>query len=73
MAELRLRQYLEEKQIAASKLADVAGISNQAIYNLTSVKEPAQAIKFDTLTKLLKALDQLTGESVQVSDLIVRG
>ncbi len=65
----KLEQFLDEHGITVYELAKHTKISRNSLYKL--VKEP-QAVRFDTLDDLLPVLDRLTGQRVEVSDLLER-
>lgn len=67
----KLRDYLHERRIKPATLARQIGdtMSRTAIYGLVQ-EQPPKAIYFETLDAILPALRALTGEDVQVSDLL---
>lgn len=65
----KLEEFLNSHGITVYELAKHTKLSRNSLYKL--VKDP-QAIRFDTLDDLLPVLDQLTGERVEVSDLLER-
>lgn len=67
----KLRDYLHQRGIKPATLARQLGdtMSRTAVYGLVKDKPP-KAIYFETLDAILPALRTLTGEDVQVSDLL---
>lgn len=65
-----LRAHLEKHKITPYRIAQEAGISTTSIYNLVDVEHPPSGIKFATLNAILNALVRLTGERIEVSDVI---
>lgn len=67
----KLRDYLHDHRIKPATLAThlQGRISRTAIYGLVAA-EPPKAIYLETLDAVLPALRELTGEDVQVSDLL---
>lgn len=67
----KLRDYLYDHKIKPAKLAThlQGRVSRTAIYGLVAA-EPPKAIYLETLDAVLPALRELTGEDVQVSDLL---
>lgn len=66
-----LKDFLKEKRIRPSMLATaVAGkVSRTSIYKLSSDNQP-DSVRLDTLSALLPALSEITGEEVTASNLI---
>lgn len=67
----KLRDYLYDHKIKPAKLAThlEGRVSRTAIYGLVAA-EPPKAIYFETLDAVLPALRELTGEEVQITDLL---
>lgn len=67
----RLKEFLETHRLRPSQLtrATEGKLSRAGIYGLLSDERP-QSVHFATLDALLPALRELTGETVQISDLL---
>lgn len=67
----KLRNYLHDRRIKPAKLATQMGskMSRTAIYGLVA-EEPPKAIYLETIDAIIPALRELTGEDVQLSDLL---
>lgn len=67
----KLRDYLHERRIKPATLARQMGgkMSRTAVYGLVQVNQP-KAVYLETLDAVLPALRQLTGEEVEIGDLI---
>jgi len=67
----KLRDYLHDRRIRPAKLANLleGRMSRTSIYTLVA-EVPPKAIYLETLDAILPALRELTGEDVQVSDLL---
>ena len=65
----RLKEFLVEHNLSTYALAkEVSGhLSQKSVYNLAG--EPS-SVNFETLNALLPALEKLTGEPVDISDLL---
>lgn len=70
MISLRLKEFLDKNEISGYALSSASELPLSTIYNLTSEKEPPASVRFMTLNKIISALEELTGESLEVSDLI---
>ncbi len=66
----KLKSVLEQHNITVYRLADVSGVPRNTLYKLVN-KEPAR-VDLGTLDAVLNALDELTGERVNVTDLLER-
>lgn len=66
----KLKSVLEQHNITVYRLADVSGVPRNTLYKLVN-KEPAR-VDLGTLDAVLNALDELTGERVNVADLLER-
>ncbi len=66
----KLREYLDTHGVSAYKLAELSNgrLSRTGIYRLTA--DDLKAIRFESLGVLIPALRELTGEQVEVSDLL---
>lgn len=66
----KLREFLEEHSIHASQVVDKAQgkLSRTGIYRLTD--EELKGVRFESLAVIIPALRELTGEDVQVGDLL---
>ncbi len=65
-----LKDYLTEHNLTPYQLAKVTGLSVNTVYPLA--RGEAKGIRLDTLQTVLDALDELTGEQVDVTDLLER-
>lgn len=67
----RLKEYLTEHRIKPGELAKLTEgkLSRTAIYGLIQ-DAPPQGVNFATLNAILPALERITGEPVEVGDLI---
>jgi DNA-binding Xre family transcriptional regulator len=65
----KLREYIEEHNLSALSVEVKAGIGRNSIYRLTRADGP-RLIDRQTLAKVICALRELTGSSVEVSDLL---
>ena len=67
----KLRDVLKQHHITVYRLADVSGVPRNTLYNLVN-REPAR-LDLGTLGAVLGALDELTGERLELTDLLARG
>lgn len=67
----KLRDYLHDRRIRPAKLATLleGRMSRNSIYGLVG-EEPPKAVYLETIDAIIPALRELTGEDVQVSDLL---
>ncbi len=67
----KLRDYLHERRIKPAALAKKMDgkMSRTAVYGLVQLEQP-KAVYLETLNAVLPALRELTGEEVEVDDLI---
>jgi DNA-binding Xre family transcriptional regulator len=64
----KLKPYLERHRISANALAKKTRLSSNTIYPI--VRGEAKQVSFETLGKLTRALEELTGERVDMTDVI---
>lgn len=67
---INLKSLLERHDLSVYRLAQVSGISRQALYAITSTKSTPKAIELKTLAKIVTALEMLTGLQLEPNDLI---
>jgi uncharacterized membrane protein len=65
---LNLGKYLEHHHISAYRVVQVCKLAPNTIYTLA--RQPAQRIDLDTISALLAGLQTITGQPVQIADLI---
>lgn len=65
----KLREYIEQHNLSALSVELKAGIGRNSIYRLTRSDGP-RLIDRETLDKVIRALRELTGSTVEVSDLL---
>lgn len=65
-----LKDYLNRHEVTPYQLAKATGLSVNTVYPLA--RGEAQRISLDTLQTVLDALDKLTGERVELSDVLER-
>lgn len=67
---LNLGQYLQRHQITAYRLVgEVRGkVAPNTIYSLA--RKPAQRIDLNTVSEVLRALERLTGDRVEITDML---
>ncbi len=70
MTRFHLKPFLEQHQISAYQLvrATKGKLSESTVYSMS--REPLKRIDLDSVQVVVKALQELTGESVQIQDLI---
>lgn len=64
----KLQDYLERHDLNAHRLVKASGLSSNTVYPMT--RGEAQRVRLATLETVLLALRDLTGERVDVSDLL---
>lgn len=66
----KLKEYLNQRGVSAYKLAERSNgrLSRTGIYRLTA--DDLKAVRFESLAVIIPALRELTGEEVQISDLL---
>jgi DNA-binding Xre family transcriptional regulator len=65
---LNLGKYLEQHNISAYRLVQVSKLAPNTVYALA--RKPTKRIDLDTVSAVLAALETITGENVQLGDLI---
>ncbi|ADI13561.1 transcriptional regulator, XRE family [Truepera radiovictrix DSM 17093] len=65
-----LKEYLNRHGLTAYQLAKASGLSVNTIYPLA--RGEAQRVSLDTLQTVLDTLDKLTGQRVNVTDVLER-
>lgn len=65
-----LKDYLNRHEVTPYQLAKATGLSVNTVYPLA--RGEAQRISLDTLQTVLDALDGLTGDRVELADLLER-
>jgi Cro/C1-type HTH DNA-binding domain len=65
---LNLGKYLEQHNISAYRVVQVSKLSPNTVYALA--RKPSKRIDLDTLSAVLAGLGSITGENVELSDLI---
>lgn len=68
--EWKLKDYLAQHDITAHQLALESKLSVNSVYPV--VRGKAERVSLATLDKMLEALDRLTGEKVELTDLLTR-
>ena len=70
---LNLGSYLKDHQITAYRLVgEVKGrVAPNTIYSLA--RRPAQRIDLNTIGEVLRALERLTGEKVEITEMLEKG
>ncbi|MDQ3397545.1 MAG: helix-turn-helix transcriptional regulator [Deinococcota bacterium] len=68
----KLKQYLEKHNLTAYRLAQTLGTRGRmpTIYRLAREGEEPSRVDLPTLANVIDGLRELTGEDVQVSDLL---
>ena len=64
----RLREFLEEHDITPYRLSKESGVTLRTIYGIN--RDLTKRIDKETLNAVMIALEELTGKSLEVSDLI---
>jgi len=64
----RLEQVLSEHRISAYRLARESGLTPQAIHKI--VHNQVRGLDFDTLERILDALERLTSKRLEVGDVL---
>ncbi len=65
---LNLGKYLEQHNISAYRVVQVSKLAPNTVYALA--RKPTKRIDLDTVSAVLAGLESITGESVQLGDLI---
>jgi hypothetical protein len=65
---LNLGKYLERHNISAYRVVQVSKLSPNTVYALA--RKPSKRIDLDTVSAVLAGLETITGENVQLNDLI---
>lgn len=65
-----LKDYLNRHDLTAYQLAKATGLSVNTVYPLA--RGEAKGIQLETLQTVLSALDELTGERVELGDVLER-
>jgi hypothetical protein len=65
---LNLGKYLEQHNISAYRVVRVSKLAPNTVYALA--RKPTKRIDLDTVSAVLAALETITGENVQLGDLI---
>jgi hypothetical protein len=65
---LNLGKYLEQHNISAYRVVQVSKLSPNTVYALA--RKPSKRIDLDTVSAVLAGLETITGENVQLGDLI---
>ena len=65
---LNLGKYLERHRISAYRVVKASKLAPNTVYLLA--RQPAQRIDLDTVSAVLAGLETITGQPVQISDLI---
>jgi hypothetical protein len=65
---LNLGKYLEQHNISAYRVVQVSKLAPNTVYALA--RKPTKRIDLDTVSAVLAALETITGENVQLGDLI---
>lgn len=70
--QMKLKEFLEERDISVYRLAQETegSLSRTSLYSLTSQTSPPKGILFESLDTLIPALRELTGEEVNIEDLL---
>lgn len=66
-----VKDILQNHKISGYRLAKETGMTPKAIYNLLDEDNPPQRIEIRTLETLISTLSDLTGNQIQVQDLLV--
>lgn len=68
----KLREFIDQHGITPNALATRTRgrLSRNAIYNLANPKEPPKRLEVATLDTLIPALREMTGEPVEITDLL---
>lgn len=66
----RLKEFLDEHELSAYQLVDKAHgrLSRTGVYRLTA--DDLKGVRFDSLATIIPALRELTGERVEIGDLL---
>jgi DNA-binding Xre family transcriptional regulator len=66
----KLKEFLEQHNLSAYQLVDKAhgGLSRTGVYRLTD--SDVSGVRFESLAAIIPALRELTGEEVQIGDLL---
>ena len=69
---MKLKEFLEQRGITVYKLAQQTEgrLSRTSLYSLTSETSPPKGLLFETLDVLIPTLREMTGENVQIGDLL---
>ena len=67
---LKLREVLEHSGVTVYRLGEVSGVPRNTLYNL--VNRDRERLDLGVLDKVMTALEQLTGERVELTDLLER-
>ncbi len=70
MMRWKLRQYLDENELSAYALTKAADVAPNTVYALA--RGDQRRLDLEVLDKVLTGLEKLTGESVDVADLLER-
>ena len=65
---LNLGKYLERHRISAYRVVQVSKLAPNTVYTLA--RQPAQRIDLDTISAVLAGLQTITGQPVQIADLL---
>lgn len=67
----RLGLFLEEHRLTAYALGKASGIERMStVYRIASKENPPIRVDLPTLARVLDGLRQLTGEDVQITDIL---
>lgn len=67
----RLSRYLEERNLTAYALAKAGGINRMTtVYRIAKVGSEPSRVDLPTLAAILDGLRKLTGEDVQITDIL---
>ncbi len=66
----RLKNYLDEHKLTPYSLVRATGVSPTTVYGLAQGKH--ERISLDVLDKVIWGLERLTGETVELSDVLER-
>ncbi len=67
---LKLKEALADSGVTVYRLGEVSGVPRNTLYNL--VNQERERLDLAVLDKVMTALEQLTGERVNVGDLLER-
>ena len=68
--DIKLKQILYDHDLTVTTLSNASGISKQTLYSFTRKYNKPNGIKFETLEKIVTALEQLTGKVLEPNDLL---